>query len=38
MANRLRSLQQAVRAELGGKVFSEEEVALLVRKGAGGNS
>lgn len=38
LANRLIELQKSVRAELGGRVFSEDEVLELVRKSAKGNS
>lgn len=38
LAERLIQLQKSVRAELGGRVFSEEEVAELVRSSSKGNS
>jgi Arc/MetJ-type ribon-helix-helix transcriptional regulator len=36
LAERLVALQSSVRAELGGKVYSEQEAAELVRKSAKG--
>lgn len=38
LANRLIEIQRSVRAELGGRVFTEEEVVDLVRKTAKGDS
>ena len=38
VAERLVSLQSAVRAELAGKVYSEDEIVNLVRKSARGTS
>lgn len=34
LATRLSKLQKVVRAELGGKVFSEQEIAQIVKKSA----